>query len=927
MTWAMALLQEPIVERLGWTLVHFLWQGAAAAAMLGGVLVALRRSSPNARYVAACAAMLLMAAAPVITFLRVDAAPQQIATADPPASPAPAPEGKSAPSPIPIGPAEVPQGSAWPQDSTIRAPTDSVEHSGRRPEDTVKAAGLGLAGRLRAVFPHVVAAWLAGVLLLSVRLLVGWVQAQRIGHVRTRPLGGDWQQRLAVLASRLGVRRRVRAVESALGRVPAVIGHLRPVLLLPACAMTGLTVRQLEAILAHELAHIRRCDYLVNLVHSAIETLLFYHPGVWWVSRRIRQERENCCDDVAAAACTDPLLYARALANMEQVRQFPPQPAVAASGGSLLARIRRLVGRPDRDARRPGPWVAGAFTLLVGLAIVVGAGLSHAIGKSPSAPATGPSSEEPGPAGLEPLWENLAAEDAVKGYQTVRAMVRYGDRAATFLAGRVRPVPPIDPKRITALIAGLDDDKHAVRQQATEDLFLLHKAAEPALRRALAGEPSAEAKARIETLLQACEAYVPATPDLRRIQRAVRVLELTPGDRARELLKNLAQGAPGAYVTQEAHEALERLAQSAKDLTWRGKVIDAAGGPVDGAEVEVVAVSVQYGPKGATATRMGSRVTTGDDGTFALSVDASHANRGATYLIAAKPGLARDWENWYLRDRRDTECVLQLHKPAELGGVVVDKAGKPIPGATVCAILKDSQSTSSKHIVGAAGLSWLATTTDDRGRFTFHQIPPGVGAEFIASAPGHPNVCTQDPRFGHGRYQYAPGRTDVRITLPDEARIEGRVVDARTREGVGGVQVIARWRSEWGYSTPTATAVSAPDGAIRLAGLESGIYVVRPLVPETGTAPWVAKYVNVVTQAGKTSSGLTIEVTRGGIVEVVVRDALRGAPIGDAEVELKGAGSWVQGRTDRDGVARVRVVPGQYRIGYVRARGYVTAPR
>ena len=99
--------------------------------------------------------------------------------------------------------------------------------------------------------------------------------------------------------------------------MPTVIGWLKPVVLLPASALAGLTPRQLEAILAHELAHIRRHDYLVNLLQTLVETLLFYHPAVWWLSRRIRVERENCCDDLAVSLCGDPVAYAAALADLE----------------------------------------------------------------------------------------------------------------------------------------------------------------------------------------------------------------------------------------------------------------------------------------------------------------------------------------------------------------------------------------------------------------------------------------------------------------------------------------------------------------------------------------------------------------------------------------------------------------------------------
>ena len=139
-------------------------------------------------------------------------------------------------------------------------------------------------------------------------------------------------------------------LESAAVTVPTLVGWVRPVVLLPAAALSGLTPEQLEAILAHELAHVRRHDYLVNLLQSLVETLLFYHPAVWWVSAEVRAEREHCCDDLAVAVCGDRLVYVSALAELTSMerRAF----ALAATDGSLLDRVRRILGRPVERAPR-----------------------------------------------------------------------------------------------------------------------------------------------------------------------------------------------------------------------------------------------------------------------------------------------------------------------------------------------------------------------------------------------------------------------------------------------------------------------------------------------------------------------------------------------------------------------------------------------
>ena len=173
------------------------------------------------------------------------------------------------------------------------------------------------------------------------------------------------------LMARLQMSRPVRLYMSAIADVPTVIGWIRPCILLPVSAITGLVEAQLRAILAHELAHIRRYDYLVNLLQNAIETLLFYHPAVWWVSLTIRRERENCCDDIAVEVCGDVMLYANALAQLEELRGSIPEPALAATGGDLVARILRLTGQKNVRDRTSGSLGAMLATALVFCAWIV----------------------------------------------------------------------------------------------------------------------------------------------------------------------------------------------------------------------------------------------------------------------------------------------------------------------------------------------------------------------------------------------------------------------------------------------------------------------------------------------------------------------------------------------------------------------------
>jgi beta-lactamase regulating signal transducer with metallopeptidase domain len=312
-----------MIEPLGWALVHFLWQGAAIALLLALARRLLRHASANARYLAACAALLLMLVAPLATFLSLE-------------RPAPASAVIAAASPLsPL--------------SLSVAPLASPP--GPPPAQTPWLA-------------LVVAAWAVGVALLSVRMAGGLLLTRRLERRATPVTDREWRQRLDRLATRIGLRRAVRLCESALAEVPMAAGWLRPLVLLPAGALLRLPPEQVEAVLAHELAHIRRYDYLINLFQTAVETLLFYHPAVWWVGRRIREERELCCDDIAVAATGDAIVYARALVELETLSRRAPQMALAATGGSLLHRVKRLLGAPSRPRRHPGFGLAGLLGML-----------------------------------------------------------------------------------------------------------------------------------------------------------------------------------------------------------------------------------------------------------------------------------------------------------------------------------------------------------------------------------------------------------------------------------------------------------------------------------------------------------------------------------------------------------------------------------
>lgn len=302
----------PLAQAITGALIQFVWQGFLVAFAVSMATVLLRNRNPRTRYGVYCFALLALAIIPVIT---------AIALYDPLA-------------PSQAGPAAI--------TLTIRGVWSG---------NTVSADALDR--WLTGAQPWILELWLAGVAFLSLRL--AWT-GRRISALR-RSGAPPNSLVLAVgkaLARRMGMHRAVRILVSSIPDGPAVIGWVRPVILLPGAAILNLTPDQLEAVLAHELAHLRRYDDLVNIAQSVMETLLFYHPAVWWISGRIRFERELCCDDLAVRASGNALCYARALASLERLRIGHPGLALAALGNSessLEYRIHRIVETSTSEER------------------------------------------------------------------------------------------------------------------------------------------------------------------------------------------------------------------------------------------------------------------------------------------------------------------------------------------------------------------------------------------------------------------------------------------------------------------------------------------------------------------------------------------------------------------------------------------------
>ena len=294
------------LESLGWTLVHFCWQAAAIALVYWLADAVLSKARSQTRYVLALGTMLLMLVSALATFAYEET------------------RGDSEPS-------SSPGAFSSPAMATIGSSISS---------DLAPLAGLKTAGattqpvllHLSRFLPWLDVAWLLGVACLSTRTIGGWRLIQRLRRSALVEAPEAVYANFVRLCERLGITRQVSLRISQHIQGPLAIGIVRSLIILPASALMALSPEQLEAVLAHELAHVRRADYLWNLIQTMVETLFFFHPAVWWLGRRLRQQRELCCDDVAVQSCADPLVYATALLRLEERRSQQLSLAMALDG-------------------------------------------------------------------------------------------------------------------------------------------------------------------------------------------------------------------------------------------------------------------------------------------------------------------------------------------------------------------------------------------------------------------------------------------------------------------------------------------------------------------------------------------------------------------------------------------------------------------
>lgn len=376
------MLSDPTVIRLAMVLLHFLWQGCLFALAAIVTLGALRNAMPQLRYLVLLGLFVLMAASPIVTF---HALPTHVSL------------GELEPTVVRVADggrrfdtSNAEEQATHEPSKTSSAVTEDVPH-----QTELTPMPIGGETTDKAVMPPgdtrfellttgdlswgswLVVAWSVGVVLLSMRLLYGLLAAERLKRRGVQPIEQALQKTARRIQRQLAIWREVPVMVSQYVNVPTLVGYFKPVILMPTSAMLGLTPQQFEAILAHELSHVARHDYLTNVLQCVVETLLFYHPAVWWMSRRLRHERELCCDDMATAICDDRRVYAEAIYFVAQARNDSAVPALAATGSPLVQRIKRLAERDTKKTNQSSGWLA-ALVMIIAVSLL-GLGLQATV--------------------------------------------------------------------------------------------------------------------------------------------------------------------------------------------------------------------------------------------------------------------------------------------------------------------------------------------------------------------------------------------------------------------------------------------------------------------------------------------------------------------------------------------------------------------
>lgn len=336
-------IPEELIKAIGWTIFHSLWQGAMIAVLLSGVLLITGKKSARLRYNFSFAALVLIFLFSLATFFQVYDS-----------------SNSSAFSALSVSPGNIVSSQPLTNVSGAEVSNSSLSF--------VKVIEYYFSQNVSVI----VTLWLLGFILFSMRFIGGVLYVQRLRTLGIKSLYDFWFYRLKELSSSVGIKQLVEIYESTKVKAPVAMGYLKPVILLPLGMLTGLPQDQVEAIIIHELAHIKRYDFILNLIQTLIETIFFYHPVVWWITSTINSERENCCDDLTLKLCGGSLVYFKALYNLQQICSEENELALAAIGkkNQLFRRINRMTTK-NKNTSYGVKLAAFAVLLLVMTAVSI----------------------------------------------------------------------------------------------------------------------------------------------------------------------------------------------------------------------------------------------------------------------------------------------------------------------------------------------------------------------------------------------------------------------------------------------------------------------------------------------------------------------------------------------------------------------------
>jgi beta-lactamase regulating signal transducer with metallopeptidase domain len=357
-----SIFSDNLDYALGWMVIHSLWQATLIALISGVLMLFLRKKAAKIRYIVANVALMCVLVASAVTFcMYYDFSNDEGTMTFTPA--------------IESGLIDVQN-----QVGTLAQPLVTLPTPNLNPQSSNLISVEGFKEYFNRNLPMILVFWVLGVALFMLRLLGGLSYIYYLKNRMNFPADEYWVDLIADLSDRAGLKKGVELVESAMVRTPMVLGHLKPMILFPMGVINRLSPEEVEAILAHELAHVLRNDYVFNILQSVVEALFYFHPAVWWMSAQISNERESACDDIAINLIKNKMNYARALVAIQEMAYFPMTPALAFAGqrkSQFMMRMQRILNQPNNKTNVMEKLSATCLLLFLMIGLSFGSNLKN----------------------------------------------------------------------------------------------------------------------------------------------------------------------------------------------------------------------------------------------------------------------------------------------------------------------------------------------------------------------------------------------------------------------------------------------------------------------------------------------------------------------------------------------------------------------